>query len=411
MAAQSESRKTGLDRLLKGQAPGNGELLGEITVGLDSLTDFIKTQYLQTYIPQGGSKIKCVTGRPGCGKTHFAQALLKEAEAQGFLTVSFSAKEVWLHDFRGIYLEILRQCGIERVLEKCAGQIIRELGYDPEAIGPGKNLMDYLSERRESDPLSKGAIRDALRRYFTRNPRLDNTFGGCCSLLTGGILGHPLLENASRDMILGYLNGDKAVKLAQLRALGLSPSGITKYNARHLLRSLCELVRLAGYQGLLIVIHDMETLLNRAPGEAMRYTKLRREDTYESIRQLIDDIDSMRNVMFLLCFRRDLMDDDSYGMKSYQALWMRIQNEVVANRFNRFADIIDLDRYADEMYSAEALCEMSRKLAWTLKEADRELTPLSPDQAGEIMRRAEFGSLGLPYLVNRALVEGGGSHV
>ena len=180
MAAQSESRKTGLDRLLKGQAPGNGELLGEITVGLDSLTDFIKTQYLQTYIPQGGSKIKCVTGRPGCGKTHFAQALLKEAADEGFLTVSLSAKEVWLHDFRGIYLEILRQCGIERVLEKCAGQIIRELGYDPEAIGPGKNLMDYLSERRESDPLSKGAIRDALRRYFTRNPRLDNTFGGCC---------------------------------------------------------------------------------------------------------------------------------------------------------------------------------------------------------------------------------------
>ena len=411
MPAQNESRTAGLERLLQGQAPNQNDLLDEITVGLDSLTGFLNEQYLQTYIPAGGSKIKCVTGRPGCGKTHFSQVMLKAADAAGFLTVSFSAKKVWLHDFREIYLEILRQCDIERVLSGCANQIIREMGYDPEAIAPGQNLMDYLAERGEGDPLSKGEIRAALRTYFTRNPRLDNTFAGCCQLLTGGLLGHPLLENANRELILGYLHGDKTVKLSQMRTLGLSASGITKYNARHLLRSLCEVVRLVSYKGLLIVIDDMETLLNRAPGDAIRYTKLRREDTYESIRQLIDDIDSMRNVMFLLCFRRELMDDDSYGMKSYQALWMRIQNEVVSTRFNRFADIIDLDRYADEMYTEDILCEMSQKLAWTLMDAEKELTPLNREQAKEIMDRAEFGGLGLPYLMNRALVEGGEAHV
>ena len=411
MPAQNESRTAGLERLLQGQAPNQSDLLDEITVGLDSLTGFLNEQYLQSYIPEGGSKIKCVTGRPGCGKTHFSQVMLKAAEAAGFLTVSFSAKKVWLHDFREIYLEILRQCGIERVLSGCANQIIREMGYDPDAIVPGKSLMDYLAERGEGDPLSKGEIRITLRRYFSRNPRLDNTFAGCCQLLTGGLLGHPLLENANRDLILGYLHGDKSVKLSQMRALGLSASGITKYNARHLLRSLCEVVRLAGYKGLMIVIDDMETLLNRAPGDAVRYTKLRREDTYESIRQLIDYIDSMRNVMFLLCFRRELMDDDSYGMKSYQALWMRVQNEVVSTRFNRFADIIDLDRYADETYTEDILCEMSQKLAWALMDVEKDLTPLNREQAKEIMDRAEFGGLGLPYLMNRALVEGGEAHV
>jgi len=377
MSAQNESRAAGLERLLQGQAPNQNELLDEITVGLDSLSGFLNEQYLQTYIPAGGSKIKCVTGRPGCGKTHFAQVMLKEAEAAS----------------------------------GCANQIIREMGYDPDAIVPGKSLMDYLAERGEGDPLSKGEIRTTLRRYFSRNPRLDNTFAGCCQLLTGGLLGHPLLNNANRELILGYLHGDKSVKLSQMRALGLSAAGITKYNARHLLRSLCEVVRLAGYKSLMIVIDDMETLLNRAPGDAVRYTKLRREDTYESIRQLIDDIDSMRNVMFLLCFRRELMDDDSYGMKSYQALWMRVQNEVVSTRFNRFADIIDLDRYADEMYNEDILCEMSQKLAFALVDAEKELTPLNREQAKEIKDRAEFGGLGLPYLMNRALVEGGETRV
>ena len=407
MAEQTGSRSEGLRALLRGQAPCDTALLREITAGLDSLTAFLTEQYLQAYIPEGGSKIKLVTGRPGCGKTHFARTMLYEAENQGFLTVSFTAKDIWLHDFRAIYLEILRQCDIERVLSGCAAQIIREMGYDPKAIAPGQNFMDHLSERGEGDPLSKGEIRAALRRYFTRNPRLDNTFAGCCSLLTGGLLGHPMLENANRELILAFLNGSKSVKLSQMRALGLSPSPVTKYNARHLLRSLCETVRMAGYHGLLIVIDDMETLLSRSSGDPIRYTKLRREDTYESIRQMIDDIDSMRGVMFLLCFRRELMDDDNFGMKSYQALWMRVQNEIVSARFNRFADILDLDRYADEMYDTETLCEMSRKLAQVLKETGREPVPLSAEQARALMDRAEFGALGLPYLVNRSMLEGG----
>jgi hypothetical protein len=143
---------------------------------------------------------------------------------------------------------------------------------------------------------------------------------------------------------------------------------------------------------------------------SIRYTKLRREDTYESIRQLIDDIDSMRGVMFLLCFRRELMSDDNYGMKSYQALWMRVQNEIVSARFNRFADILDLDRYADERYDCETLCQMSERLSDVLSETGQALTPLTLEQAKELKDRAAFGALGLPYLVNRTLLEGGANH-
>ena len=296
----TSEQEQALTRLLRGEAPGPGATLGAMTTGLDSLTDFLRDQYLREYIPLGGSKIKFATGRPGCGKTHFAQVMLEQAKALGYLTVSFSAREVWLHDFREIYLQILGQCDIERILQDCAEQIIRELGYDPAQIGEGRKLMDYLSERGEGDPISKGEIRNALRKRFTRNPMLDSCFAACCSLLTGDLLGHPTLEPASRELILAFMNGDKSVRLAQLRSLGLSPNSVTRYNARHLLRSLAEVIHLGGHPGLLIVIDDMEALLNRGQGEVIRYTKLRREDTYESIRQLIDDIDSMRYVMFLM---------------------------------------------------------------------------------------------------------------
>lgn len=398
-----------LARLRRGEPPRDGALLDALTVGLDSLTGFLRSHYLESYLPAGGSKVKLVSGRPGSGKTHLSLVLLREAEALGYRTVRFSAKDVWLHDFRDIYLEILRQCEIENVLADCAAQIIRELGYDPAALGEGQRFLDYLAERGEADALSKGELRAALRRYFTRNPLLDASFAACCSLLTGDLLGYPLLEPANRELILDYLEGSKTVKPSQIRALGVPATGITRFNARFLLRSLCELIHLGGHPGLLVVVDDLETLLRRGGEERIRYTKLRREDAYESIRQLIDDIDSMRFVLFLFCADRTLLDDESYGMKSYQALWLRVQNEVVSTRFNRFADILDLDRYADETYDLPTLQSMARRLAETLNGLGVRASEPDETELKHILERSEYGGVGSPYLINRAVLEGGGA--
>ena len=400
-------RAKGLASLQEGRPPEDAALLRRITVGMDSLADFWTKTYLETYLPAGGSKIKFVTGNAGSGKTHFARLLEAAAKDRGFLTVSLSAKKVWLHDFREVYLEILRQCDVEQVLDRCAEQVIREMNADPADIPEGGNFLDLLAEKGEADAFTKNAIRGTLRSMFTRNPLLDNTFALCCSMLVGGKLGHPVLESASKKLILSYLNGDKTVKTAQLRAIGLNPAPITKYNARHLLRSLCEVIHLAGYTGLLVTVDDMEMLMNRSAGDQIRYTKLRRGDAYESIRQLIDDIDSMRYVCFVFCFDRELMDNESVGLKTYGALWMRIQNEVVSTRFNRFADIIDMDRYGDEMYSPAVLSEMSRRLADVLAETGDAVEPMTEEKAAELQGRAAFGRMGLPYLMNRMTLEGG----
>ena len=113
------------------ELPRDREFLTGTTTGLSSLTDFVTEHYLCDYITRGGSKMKFVTGRSGSGKTHFLRSMMDRALENGFLAVSFSARDVWLHDFKEIYLEILRQCDIERIMEGCARQIITEMGYDP----------------------------------------------------------------------------------------------------------------------------------------------------------------------------------------------------------------------------------------------------------------------------------------
>lgn len=196
-----------------------------------------------------------------------------------------------------------------------------------------------------------------------------------------------------------------------MRAVGITPSKVTKYNARYLLRSLAELVHMSGFSGMLITVDDMERLMNRSAEEVIRYTKMKREDAYESIRQLIDDIDNMHYLLFILSFDRELIDHESYGLKSYQALWMRIQNEIVSKRMNRFGDILDLDRLADQVYTPEILREMSEKLADVLASNGIPAAAISEADAEELEEAALYGSLGLPYLVNRKVLTGGADHV
>lgn len=386
-------------------AQENGELLltEQFTGGIRFLTDFWKEKYLQEYIRNGGSKIKFVTGRPGSGKTHFLRLMTAIAQKENYKTVQFSAREIWMHDFKEIYVEIFHQCDILECLEEISHKLIREMGFEHQDIPGGMRFIDYLSQNGMGDALTKREIRAQLKQIFLDNPLLDNNFALACSMLTGGILGYPILEEQNRALLLAWLEGDRTVKLSQLRTLGFYPSRITKFNARHMLRSLAEIVRMGGYSGLFITVDDLEVLISRSSLEAVHYTKMKREDTYESIRQLIDDIDSMKNIMFTYAFDRELMDNENTGLKSYQALWMRIQNEIVGERFNRFVDMVDLDRLAMQEYTPEVIMEISRSFA----DAKNQMSaiPLDEEKAAEIAELAHTGAVGIPRLIQMAMQE------
>ena len=339
----------------------------------------------------------------GSGKTHFLRLMTSIAQKENYKTVQFSAKNIWMHDFKEIYVEIFRQCGIMECLEGISRHLIQEMGFDYRDIPEGMKFIDYLSQNGLGDALTKREIRSQLRQMFLNNPMLDNNFALACSMLTGSILGYPVLEEQNRDLLLAWLEGDRTIKLSQLRALDFYPSRITRYNARHMLRSLAEIIRMGGSSGLFIAIDNLEILISRSSLEPIHYTKMKREDTYESIRQLIDDIDSMKNIMFVYAFDRELIDNENTGLKSYQALWMRIQNEIVGERFNRFSDMVDMDRFAAQEYTPDIIVSISESLASLQNQ--NPLSPLNQQTAREITEQARTGSIGIPQLIQIAMQE------
>jgi hypothetical protein len=393
-----------ISALRLGEPPEARETLDRITVGAGGLVDFVKEKYFVDYISRGGSKIKFVTGKAGSGKTHLTKLLCFAAEDLGFTAVRFSAKDVWLHDFKDVYAEIFRKSGIMAKLKKCAAGIAGGLGYDFEKVPEGMTFVDYLSQEGELDPFVKKEIRNQLRNMFLKNPLIDNNFAIACGLLTGSILGHPVLEAGNAELLLAWMSGSKEVKLPALRHLGLSPTKITKYNARHMLRSLAEIYKLASSPGIIVAIDNAEILVNSTSLDVIRYTKLKREDAYESIRELIDEIDTLRNVMFFYVFNRELIDNEISGLKSYQALWMRIQNEIVSSRFNGFTDIIDLDKYAAETLTAGAVLEMSAKVAEAVNEQSGEAVSIGQAAAERILSEASYAKISVPRRIVLATV-------
>lgn len=375
----------------------NTTTLEDSSCGIDFLTNFWQEKYLREYIRDGGSKIKFVTGRPGSGKTYFLRCMDHLAREEHYKTVYFSSRDIWMHDFREIYVEILDQCDIMDCLKSASLCIVREMGYDPADIPENAKFIDFLSQNGASDPVTRREIRSQLRALFLDNPLLDNNFALACSLLTGSILGYPILEEQNQDLLLAWLRSDRTVKLSQLRTLGFYPAKITKYNARNMLRSLAEVIHMGGYSGLFIAIDDVEILISRTSLETVHYTKMKREDTYESIRQLIDDIDSMHHIFFVFAFDRDLIDNENAGIKSYQALWMRIQNEIVSERFNRFSDMADLDRLAAQEYTPEIIVAISKSLA--KRKQNIVSSSLDTESAKELAARARTGSIGMVQLI------------
>lgn len=371
--------------------------------GMEFLTDFWKEKYLQEYIRDGGSKIKFVSGRKGSGKTYFLRRMADIAEQENYKTVRFSARDVWMHDFREIYIEVFRQCNIMDCLQAVSRHLIEEMGFHAQDIPEGMRFIDYLSLNGMGDALTKREIRSQLKQIFLDNPMLDNNFALACSMLTGSILGYPVLEEQNRELLLSWLEGDRTIKLSQLRAMDFYPSRITRYNARHMLRSLAEVIHMGGSPGLFITIDDLEILVSRSSLEPLHYTKMKREDTYESIRQLIDDIDSMKNIMFVYAFDRALIDDENAGLKAYQALWMRIQNEIVGERFNRFADMVDMDRLSAQEYTPEMIVSVSESFADRQKNV--QVRALNLEEAAEIAQQSRTSAVGIFGLIQAAAQE------
>lgn len=384
--------------------PLDEDILRSITVKIDKVSSFIKHEYLETYIANCGSKIKFVTGKKGSGKSHLLKLLSFDSMESGFISVALDSRELLLSDLTNLYKAVFKNLDFNDLVRKSAVKMVNEMGYDYTGEN-GRNFASWLGDRGELSFYSKSEIREGLKKFYQENSNLDYNFAQILSLLASDSLGTLKINKETQDIIERWLNADETLKISQLRSLGLAGYKINKVNARYLLRSLSELVHLAGYNGLFVSIDNTESMISTSSLNPVKYTKMRRDDSYEAIRELIDDIDTFRYFFLVFAFDRSLIDNEKSGFKSYQALWLRIQNEIVSKRVNLYTDLLDLDKINSTLYGVDETLEMSYRLSSFFSQYNMPSAQMTKEDAENILKEAKYGEKGLPLLVNRFTLE------
>ncbi|NLM77490.1 MAG: DUF2791 family P-loop domain-containing protein [Ruminococcaceae bacterium] len=333
-----------LINLRNGAAPINLNLVCDMTLGTDIWLDRFIPYYLDRFIPAGGSKVKVLLGSEGSGKSHLLRYIQMSAQARHYTAVYLSAHTAGpkLCDIPNLYRLIASTIDMDALITELSRKVAESLGYGAAIYSGRDKLLPYVMEEGYGAPDSAREIRMATARLL-KNADLSPACFTCIFTLLKDRLIADDLEGARAAKRWFY--GEKLERFER-RDSGLFET-LQNATARRWLDSLLKLITLSGQQGLVVLIDDLDVLYERSP-ETGRYlyTPANVKDTYELFRQLIDDADLLQNFLLVLAGRRAMLEDDRRGIRSYEALWMRLQTGLVpTSRFNPLSDIVDTDAH------------------------------------------------------------------
>ena len=337
-----------LINLRKGAAPTNLDLIHDMTLGTEVWLQRFIPYYLDQYIPSGGSKIKVLIGGEGSGKSHLLRYIQHAANARKYTSVYMSARMAGpkLNDVPNLYRLIAGAIDMEQLVTNLSCKVAESLGYGATIYNGRNKLLPYIMEEGYGAPDSAREIRIAAARLLKNADLSPACFTCLFTLLKDRLIAD---DPEGSRVALRWFAGEKLERYER-KDSGLFET-LQKITARRWLDSLLKLIVLSGQQGLVVLIDDLDVMYERsAETGRFLYTPANIKDTYELFRQLIDDADLLKNLLFILAGRRNLLDDDRRGFKSYEALWMRLQTGLVpSGYFNPLCDIVDVDAHLNTL--------------------------------------------------------------
>ena len=237
--------------------------------------------------------IKFLRGGYGCGKTFMARLALLDAQENRFATsfVVVSDNDLRFHQFDDVYRKVMMELGTSVCPRGAFGDILdRWIGNIEERLiqgGGDENADDFDEKVRtelQSELISK--TRGEAPEDFVRV--IQTIF----DLKQEG-------EVSDAGSLISWLCGSSNVAASAKRRAGIRGE-ITSRDAMDYLRGVLEIVKAAGYKGLLIVIDEAETIL--------RMRKDSRHKSLNGIRQIADAAGAYPGLLWIFTGTPDFFD-------------------------------------------------------------------------------------------------------
>lgn len=277
------------ESLRKGLVPERG--VDAFAVGIETQRGELHRQL--DFADSGEGTIKFLRGGYGCGKTFMARLAILDAQAKGFATsfVVVSDNDLKFHRFDDVYRKVLTELGTASSPRGALGDILdRWIGAVEEALidaGEDEDAPDFDEKVRQ---------------------RLDENL----TALTGGSAPQDFIrvvqtifdlkqkgDIRAAGALISWLSGSGNVSASEKKLAGIK-GDIGSRDALDYLRGVLEIVKAAGYRGLLIVIDEAETIL--------RLRKDLRNKSLNGIRQIADAAGSFPGMIWLFTGTPEFFD-------------------------------------------------------------------------------------------------------
>lgn len=292
-------------RLRDGAVPEHG--LDAFAVGIEKPRNEIRR--LLDSAMAGEGLVKFLRGGYGCGKTFMSNLALLDAKAAGFATsfVVVSDNDLHFHKFDELYRKVVSGLSTKACPQGALGDILDRwiatleealvaLGADEDDPSFDEKVLQKLDERLNG--LSGGQAPADMVRVIRTVFQLKQK--------------GELTEAAG---LLSWLSGSQNVA-ANLKKLADIKGDISSTDALDYLRGIVEIVKSAGYKGLVIVIDEAETIL-RMRGDV-------RGKSLNGIRQIIDASPNYAGLLWIFTGTPDFFDSRR-GVKGLEPLHDRIK--------------------------------------------------------------------------------------
>jgi hypothetical protein len=284
----------------------------------------IEGEYLSAFVPAGGAAVKFAILDDGAIGTA-AECLVGLGQAHAMLTVQLDAGRTRIHLIHELFFAIARALPWGSLLQRYLEELCSAHAYPWPRPGESMAMADLASAFAVAPNLLGRHLDQWLTADLWDDRRLAQDFRAailqlCLSRLEpdGADIAEPAMQ---------WLRGEK-VAPALLRSADISVR-ISRANARAMLVSLCHFLRKAGAPGLLIVLDLRQLALTSVAEATLRYSPAAVMDTYEVLREIIDDTEHLPGLFVAVLANAALATGDPRrALGQYAALQMRVWPDV-----------------------------------------------------------------------------------
>lgn len=283
------------------------------SVGNEKLIEGIKKFHLSSIGEKG--TIRFISGSWGSGKTHFFRLLREVAFENNCLVsnVQLNADDAALNKFERVFYSITRNIATPSYFEEGDnseiapfGQVLKEslafLSRGKTSTENGFSSQD-IAKAREALMVDRSIdidFRKMVEKYWeTFLPEFSD----------------PAIQEQNRAEILQWFSGEGS-KSTYSKRFGVNKI-VSKDNAKLMLKSLAGFIKLASYQGLIILFDEAEQAYS-----IMRKSSLK--DAHNNLLSLINNIESLSGLFLIYATTPDFFNDPKHGITIYGALSGRI---------------------------------------------------------------------------------------